>query len=198
MSVVWMLSLSAMGIPCSGLRTRPWARSRSRVSACCSALELTVMAAFSRSSWKAMRARCWSTSSRESPASAPGRRASGRWWPRAPRTAPGPWPPGRPGGGCSGSGSWPRKLSCSAGNGRYEMSPRRGLALLLLCAPVPSLRAAEPDPALQALIQEAWEFRLREEPLFATSAGDHRYDDRLPSAAPADLERQAAFHRDLL
>jgi uncharacterized protein (DUF885 family) len=78
------------------------------------------------------------------------------------------------------------------------MSPRRGLALLLLCAPVPSLRAAEPDPALQALIQEAWEFRLREEPLFATSAGDHRYDDRLPSAAPADLERQAAFHRDLL
>jgi uncharacterized protein (DUF885 family) len=78
------------------------------------------------------------------------------------------------------------------------MKPRPGLVLLLLSAAAAPLRAVEPDPALQALIQEAWEFRLREEPLFATSAGDHRYDDRLPSVAPADLDRQAAFQRDLL
>ena len=33
MSVVWMLSLSAIGMPCSGPRTRPCARSRSSASA---------------------------------------------------------------------------------------------------------------------------------------------------------------------
>jgi uncharacterized protein (DUF885 family) len=78
------------------------------------------------------------------------------------------------------------------------MKPRLGWGALLLCAAPRLLGAAEPDPALQALVQEAWEFRLREEPVLATSAGDHRYDDRLGSMAPADLQRRAAFARDLL
>ena len=50
MSVVWMLSLSAIGMPCSGPRTFPAARSRSRASASSSACGLTVIAAFSLSS----------------------------------------------------------------------------------------------------------------------------------------------------
>ncbi|HEU0106269.1 MAG TPA: DUF885 family protein, partial [Vicinamibacteria bacterium] len=45
--------------------------------------------------------------------------------------------------------------------------------------------------AFHALVDEDWEARLREDPLLATSTGDHRYDDRLPSVTPADLERTA-------
>jgi uncharacterized protein (DUF885 family) len=83
---------------------------------------------------------------------------------------------------------------------------RQRLVLVFLCGALGCgaaglVAAADPNPtraALLSLIDEAWEFRLREEPLFATSAGDHRYDDRLPSVAPADLERQAAFERQLL
>src|SRR5688572_3297888 len=48
MSVVWMLSLSAMGMPCNGPRTRPAARSASLASASSSALGLIVIAALIR------------------------------------------------------------------------------------------------------------------------------------------------------
>lgn len=70
------------------------------------------------------------------------------------------------------------------------------LAVLLLVT-APS-RAAEPDPKLRALFDEAWEFRLAEDPLFATTAGDHRYDARLPSMTRENLSRRAAFARDML
>jgi uncharacterized protein (DUF885 family) len=65
-----------------------------------------------------------------------------------------------------------------------------GLTVLLAASPGPD-RTAE----LRALFDEAWEFRLREDPLFATNAGDHRYDDRLPSMTPADFARRDAFAR---
>jgi len=51
------------------------------------------------------------------------------------------------------------------------------------------LAAVTSATAFHALVDEEWEARLREEPLLATSVGDHRYDDRLPSVAPAELER---------
>jgi uncharacterized protein (DUF885 family) len=51
------------------------------------------------------------------------------------------------------------------------------------------LAAVTSAAAFHALVDEEWEARLREEPLLATSVGDHRYDDRLPSVAPAELER---------
>jgi uncharacterized protein (DUF885 family) len=54
------------------------------------------------------------------------------------------------------------------------------------------LRAESPSAQLQELFDEDWAFRLAENPLFATSAGDHRYDDRLPSMTHADLARRAA------
>ncbi len=50
MVVVWMLSLSAMGIPCSGPRNRPWARSRSNCSASAIAVRLTTIVALTTSS----------------------------------------------------------------------------------------------------------------------------------------------------
>lgn len=46
--------------------------------------------------------------------------------------------------------------------------------------------------ALQEIFDEYWEFQLVENPLRATSVGDHRYDDRLPSVRRADEERRAA------
>src|ERR1700730_5683197 len=65
MFVVWMLSLSAIGMPWSGPPVFFWARSRSSASASSSAFGFTVMAALSLSSYVAIRTRyCW-TSSRE-------------------------------------------------------------------------------------------------------------------------------------
>jgi uncharacterized protein (DUF885 family) len=52
-----------------------------------------------------------------------------------------------------------------------------------------------PSVRFQQLITEEWETRLRENPLFATMAGDHRYDDRLPGVKEEDFLRQeAALH----
>jgi uncharacterized protein (DUF885 family) len=48
---------------------------------------------------------------------------------------------------------------------------------------------------LHALFERAWETRLRESPLFATSVGRHEYDDRLPSVTPKDLERRYVEHK---
>ena len=46
--------------------------------------------------------------------------------------------------------------------------------------------------ALHALFADAWDFRLQEDPLFATLTGDHRFDDRLPGASPTDWQRRLA------
>ncbi len=74
-----------------------------------------------------------------------------------------------------------------------------GLPVLLLGCAL-SLQAAGDDPRkrLDALLAEAWEFRLVEDPLLATAVGDHRFDDRLPSMTNADLDRRAARSRQLL
>ncbi|HTY41478.1 MAG TPA: DUF885 domain-containing protein [Thermoanaerobaculia bacterium] len=77
----------------------------------------------------------------------------------------------------------------------------RALALLLmvLAAAAPTrLRAESASTRLQALVDAEWQYRLQENPLLATSAGDHRYDDRLPSMTPADLARRAAHDRETL
>jgi uncharacterized protein (DUF885 family) len=73
------------------------------------------------------------------------------------------------------------------------------LILLMATGIVPSrVSAVSPDADLRALFDEAWAFRLAEDPLFATSAGEHRYDDRLPSATRADWNRRADFARRML
>ena len=43
---------------------------------------------------------------------------------------------------------------------------------------------------LQQLIDDEWEYRLKDDPLFATDVGDHRYDDQLPAVTPADFDRR--------
>lgn len=58
------------------------------------------------------------------------------------------------------------------------------------CLPA-RLEAAEAED-FQTLVDEIWEFDMRENPLFATAAGDHRYNDRLPGVSVADSTRQDA------
>jgi uncharacterized protein (DUF885 family) len=71
-------------------------------------------------------------------------------------------------------------------------------ALLIPCAlmalTATSALAAE-DSASKSfarLMDEAWQFDLREDPLFATHVGEHRYDDKLPAASVADSQRRLA------
>jgi uncharacterized protein (DUF885 family) len=63
-----------------------------------------------------------------------------------------------------------------------------------------SLHGAEPPAGdeLAKLLGDAWEYRLREDPLFATNTGDHRYDDKLPKVSLADEKRRDADRREFL
>ena len=69
---------------------------------------------------------------------------------------------------------------------------------LALAAPRALAQGAEAKTRFDALLADSWEQDKRENPLFATSTGDHRFNDRLPSVATADLERRAAAARGLL
>ena len=54
-------------------------------------------------------------------------------------------------------------------------------------ADLPTSLADQTDQALfDQFVEDYWQFRLRESPLFATSTGDHRYNDRLGSVSLAD------------
>ncbi|HVR70661.1 MAG TPA: DUF885 family protein [Vicinamibacteria bacterium] len=67
-----------------------------------------------------------------------------------------------------------------------------------LGAQAPVEARSDPASAFAALVAEAWEEALREDPLLATQAGDRRYDDRLPRVSPADQARRAASARRTL
>jgi uncharacterized protein (DUF885 family) len=70
------------------------------------------------------------------------------------------------------------------------MTRRLSLILLFSLFTLPALAENNEVMRLHALFDRAWETRLRENPLSATSVGRHEYDDRLPSITPADLERR--------
>ena len=65
----------------------------------------------------------------------------------------------------------------------------------LACAGCLSQAAA---PVLQTIMDQAWEFELAEDPLFATSVGDRRYNGRLPSVTQQDEARRAERRREFL
>src|SRR5512143_2154356 len=71
-------------------------------------------------------------------------------------------------------------------------------ALLIGCAFSLQATGNDAKKRLDALLAEAWEFRLVENPPLATAVGDHRFDDRLPSMTRGDLDRRAARSRQLL
>jgi uncharacterized protein (DUF885 family) len=72
------------------------------------------------------------------------------------------------------------------------------LSLTVLALPAAGGPESVERSNLHALLDEAWQFELREDPLFATSVGDHRYDDRLPSVRVADHARRADARRKFL
>jgi len=51
------------------------------------------------------------------------------------------------------------------------------------------------DEQFMALVDEIWQCDVREDPLLATSTGDHRYNDRLPSISVADSSRRHQARR---
>jgi uncharacterized protein (DUF885 family) len=75
---------------------------------------------------------------------------------------------------------------------------RLPLFLMLLSLPAIPALAADETSRLHDLFKREWEVRLKENPLFATSVGRHEYDDRLPSATLADLQRENAETRAFL
>ena len=78
-----------------------------------------------------------------------------------------------------------------------SMSLVRCIAVALSIGALGSAALAQP-PELSELFEEEWEFRLRFDPLLATSVGDSRYNDRLPSVTTKDQERRARYYRDVL
>jgi uncharacterized protein (DUF885 family) len=71
--------------------------------------------------------------------------------------------------------------------------PVIAVLVLGLAPPFPAAAQDSPGARLKVLLDEHWEFRLRESPFFASRVGDRRYDDRLPAVAPGDFGRRGAF-----
>ncbi|MEM7502439.1 MAG: DUF885 domain-containing protein, partial [Pseudomonadota bacterium] len=67
----------------------------------------------------------------------------------------------------------------------------RGL-LPLLCLLTPATTVAAPADDLKALLEEAWEWRLDQQPVFASRLGDRRGNDRW---ADLSLDAFAARHQ---
>jgi uncharacterized protein (DUF885 family) len=71
-------------------------------------------------------------------------------------------------------------------------------AIFILFFGRPGCSGENSHTKLDGLFKDAWEFRLTENPLFATSVGDHRYNDRLPSVTIQDRERRVEKTREYL
>jgi len=65
------------------------------------------------------------------------------------------------------------------------------LSVSLSCLPLASVIAEEAASLkFDELVDEVWEFDLRESPLFATSVGDNRFNDQLARVSPEDSQRR--------
>lgn len=54
------------------------------------------------------------------------------------------------------------------------------------------------DNRFYDLVDELWQFDIQEDPLLATSTGEHRYNDRLPTVSLADSKRRNKAKRKFL
>ncbi len=71
-------------------------------------------------------------------------------------------------------------------------------ASALLCLPAVAADPNSSSASFRSLVDEAWEFEVREDPLLASQVGDRRYDDRLPDVAVADWLRRLETKKDFL
>ncbi|HTV03008.1 MAG TPA: DUF885 domain-containing protein [Luteitalea sp.] len=62
----------------------------------------------------------------------------------------------------------------------------------------PAATGSPAHAALTRLIDEEWDWRLRESPVFATSVGDHRFDERLSTETTADEQRRGRESQQFL
>ena len=64
--------------------------------------------------------------------------------------------------------------------------------LTIVCSLLPlcSFAVTTMDERFTAFVDEIWEYDVRENPLFATSTGDHRFNDRLPTVSVAESKRR--------
>ncbi len=67
------------------------------------------------------------------------------------------------------------------------------VCLVLLSLAACSSDTVDPARELHRIFQDEWEFRLGEDPLFATSVGVHDFNDRLPEVSEAAEQRRARF-----
>lgn len=73
------------------------------------------------------------------------------------------------------------------------------LVTAMTCWPFPQCCLAETmDERFTALVDEIWEYDVREDPLLATSTGDHRFNDRLPTISVNDSERRNRARQEFL
>ena len=73
---------------------------------------------------------------------------------------------------------------------RARAAARASLAALALLVALASARAATPDEQVVALLDEAYESALRASPVWASSLGDHRWDDAWPDVGPEARARR--------
>jgi uncharacterized protein (DUF885 family) len=72
------------------------------------------------------------------------------------------------------------------------------LSPILLVFTSAALVAATPNEQLATLIENSWQYRLRNSPELATAIGDNRYNDRLSDNSPAAIARDIEHNRNLL
>ncbi len=72
------------------------------------------------------------------------------------------------------------------------------LAAASMLAPDPAAAQGTPAERVRRAVADDWETQLRNDPLLATSVGDPRWRDRLPSVGLADLARMQAERRALV
>ena len=85
-----------------------------------------------------------------------------------------------------------------AGMSHTIFSPLLVIVLAMASAPAEAQNDAPQNDRLDALFEETWAFRLQEDPLRATSVGEHAYGDRLPGVTAEDQRRRTAYYRGVL
>ena len=80
----------------------------------------------------------------------------------------------------------------------FSPLPLLVIALAMASAPAEAQNDTPQNDRLEALFEETWAFRLQEDPLRATSVGEHAYGDRLPGVTAEDQRRRAEYYRGVL
>ncbi|WP_417316915.1 DUF885 domain-containing protein [Emcibacter sp.] len=71
-------------------------------------------------------------------------------------------------------------------------------AVLLLAGALALPAAADTTKDFHKILDDSWEFTLKEYPTFASDLGDKRYNDRLGTASIKDHERRAEYEKKVL